>query len=192
MAKMQKSLLRLRETYQDRLVLRVSIDHYDQLYHEMERGNRSWKPTIAGLVWLSNNGFTLKVAGRTFSEEDEGSLRQGYGRLFKCLGLKLNSQDPLDLVLFPEMEETTDIPEITTSCWEVLNVAPDTMMCANSRMVVKYRGAEKPMVVPCTLLPYDRRFNMGETLADAKADVPLNHPHCAKFCVLGGGTCSTV
>jgi hypothetical protein len=31
---------------------------------------------------------------------------------------------------------------------------------------------------------------MGATLASAKGTVKLNHPHCAKFCVLGGGSCS--
>jgi hypothetical protein len=73
------------------------------------------------------------------------------------------------------------------------------MMCASSRMVVKRKGAAAPAVLPCTLLPYDRGFEMGTTLADAaRADggmfehgaVKLCHPHCARFCVLGGGTCS--
>ena len=73
------------------------------------------------------------------------------------------------------------------------------MMCASSRMVVKRRGAAKPVVVPCTLLPYIEAFEMGTTLAQSQsADggmfdsgaVKLCHPHCAKFCVLGGGSCS--
>ena len=46
------------------------------------------------------------------------------------------------------------------------------------------------VVVPCTLLPYDPTFEMGTTLASAAGVVKLNHPHCAKFCVLGGGSCS--
>jgi hypothetical protein len=45
-------------------------------------------------------------------------------------------------------------------------------------------------VVACTLLPYDTRFELGATLAEAAVSVPLNHPHCARFCVLGGGACS--
>ena len=64
------------------------------------------------------------------------------------------------------------------------------MMCAHSRMVVKRKGAARPMLVPCTLLPYDTRFDMGESLARATDTVTLNHPHCASFCVLGGGACS--
>ena len=34
------------------------------------------------------------------------------------------------------------------------------------------------------------RFKSGRTLADAADPVALNHPHCAKFCVLGGASCS--
>jgi len=36
----------------------------------------------------------------------------------------------------------------------------------------------------------DEQFELGATLADASGSVPLNHPHCAKFCVLGGAACS--
>ena len=31
---------------------------------------------------------------------------------------------------------------------------------------------------------------MGETPAKARGPVKLNHPHCARFYVLGGGSCS--
>jgi hypothetical protein len=63
-------------------------------------------------------------------------------------------------------------------------------MCATSRMVVKRRGATRPAVVACTLIPYDAQFELGHRLADAAGRVKLNHPHCAKFCVLGGSSCS--
>ena len=63
-------------------------------------------------------------------------------------------------------------------------------MCASSRMVVKRRGAAAPVVAACTLLPYDPRFELGTTLREAMRPVPLNHPHCARFCVLGGAACS--
>ena len=190
MAKVQDGLLALREKYGAKLVLRVSVDHYDLAHHEKERGPRSWQPAIDGLKWLSENGFNINIAGRTFWNETQEELRTGYGAMFTDIGLTIDSNDPVDLVLFPEMDEMADVPEITTACWNILDVSPDAMMCATSRMVIKRRGADKPVVMPCTLLPYDERFEMGGTLADAAADVPLNHPHCAKFCVLGGGACS--
>jgi len=93
-------------------------------------------------------------------------------------------------VLFPEMDELAEVPEITTACWGILNKKPGDVMCASSRMVVKRKGAKNPTVLACTLLPYDAQFELGETLEQAEGAVKLNHPHCAKFCVLGGASCS--
>jgi len=57
-------------------------------------------------------------------------------------------------------------------------------------MVVKRKGAESPAVLACTLLAYSEEFEMGTTLEQAEGSVQLNHPHRAKFCVLGGASCS--
>jgi pyruvate-formate lyase-activating enzyme len=186
----KKDLLVLNEKFGDQLIVRVSIDHYSQTEHESLRGENSWKPMLEGLNWLSQNGFHLNVAGRTLWHEAEETARNGYKKLFAENDIKLDETDPIALVLFPEMDETVDVPEITTDCWSLLNVSPDAMMCANSRMIVKRKGADHPVVMPCTLLPYDARFEMGHHLQEAQSSVALNHPHCAKFCVLGGGSCS--
>jgi uncharacterized Fe-S cluster-containing radical SAM superfamily protein len=190
MMKMAAPLLVLKERYPRRLVVRVSLDHYSRSLHELERGPRSWGPAFAGLNWLIDNGFVVHVAGRRFSGEPDFALRAGYARLFREQRLPLDAHDPAQLVLFPEMDATKDVPEITTACWDILGVSPDAMMCASSRMVVKRKGASHPTVVPCTLLPYDPQFELGGTLREASGSVPLNHPHCARFCVLGGGSCS--
>jgi hypothetical protein len=88
------------------------------------------------------------------------------------------------------MDDAADVPEISEGCWAITGVSPSSLMCATSRMVVKAKGAAAPHVVACTLLPYDPQFALGETLAGAARPVPLNHPHCARFCVLGGASCS--
>ena len=190
MMKLAAPLLALRERYASRLAIRVSLDHYSRTLHEVERGPRSWAPTIEGLRWLADNGFTVHVAGRTCWGEPEGLLRRGYRRLFAELGLAIDADDPARLVLFPEMDARVDVPEITEACWTVLGKSPEALMCATSRMVIKREGCARPVVVPCTLLPYDPAFELGGTLAEAARTVKLNHPHCAKFCVLGGGSCS--
>ncbi len=184
------ALIDLRERYGSALVIRVSLDHYTEALHAAERGPRSWRPTLDGLKWLAENGFAINVAGRTCWGESEKALRAGYARLFAEHGIPVDAHDPVALVLFPEMDARIDVPEITEACWGILGVRPEAMMCATSRMVVKRNGAARPTVVSCTLLPYDAQFEMGETLADAFGAVKLNHPHCAKFCVLGGGSCS--
>jgi len=109
---------------------------------------------------------------------------------FAGLGVGIDANDPHELVLFPELDEHADVPEITTACWDVVGVSPEQVMCASSRMVVKRRGAARPVVVACTLIPYDPRFELGTRLAEACTPVKLCHPHCAKFCVLGGGSCA--
>ncbi len=88
------------------------------------------------------------------------------------------------------MDAGADVPEITTACWGILDVSPQAMMCASSRMVVRRKGAAAPAVLACTLLAYDQQFELGATLAEAARPVLLNHPHCARFCVLGGASCS--
>jgi len=174
----------------EHLTFRVSLDHHTRELHETERGAGTWEIALRGLKWLAEQGFRVQVAGRTCWGEDEEQGRKGYARLFAAEGLPVDADDHADLVLFPEMDETVDVPEITTDCWDVLGVNPADIMCASSRMVVKRRGAAHPVVLACTLIPYDSAFELGATLAEAGDVVKLNHPHCAKFCVLGGGACS--
>jgi MoaA/NifB/PqqE/SkfB family radical SAM enzyme len=190
MMKSAPALLDLHARFGGRLTLRVSIDHYSRDLHELERGPRTWAPALTGLHWLSNNGFSLDVAGRLFSGEPEERVRRGYAQLFAREGILLDAHDPVRLVLFPEMDEHVDVPEITESCWDIVGTRPEAMMCASSRMVVKRRGAGRPTVVSCTLLPYDPQFELGSSLTETFGEVRLNHPHCAKFCVLGGASCS--
>jgi len=190
MRNLRPQLLALRDTHGDRLRIRVSLDHYDPAVHEAERGRRSWAPTMDGLVWLARNGFALDVAGRRFSGEPEAELRAGYARLFAELGIPIDARDPVRLMLFPEMDPHRDVPEITTACWGILRKSPDDVMCASARMVVKRKDAPSPTVLACTLLAYDPRFELGQTLAEAARPVSLNHQFCASFCVLGGAACS--
>jgi MoaA/NifB/PqqE/SkfB family radical SAM enzyme len=190
MRKQRVALLDLKDRHGANLTIRVSLDHHTQAIHEAERGRRSWAPTIDGLVWLAKNGFSLDVAGRRFTSETEDQLRAGYARLFADLDIAVNARDPVRLMLFPEMDPGRDVPEITTSCWGILHKSPDDVMCASARMVVKRKDASTPAVLACTLIPYDPRFELGQTLKDASGAVPLNHPYCASFCVLGGAACS--
>jgi uncharacterized Fe-S cluster-containing radical SAM superfamily protein len=197
--RVEAGLLHLNGRFGRRLTLRVSLDHYGQALHETERGEGTWEKAVAGLDWLAGNGFRIAIAARTCWNESEAELRAGFGRLMAQRGWPIDPADPAQLVLLPEMDGRRDVPEITTRCWGILHRSPDDMMCATSRMVVKRKGAARPSVVPCTLLPYDPQFEMGATLAGAgRADggmfaggaIKLCHPNCSTFCVLGGGSCS--
>ncbi len=76
-----------------------------------------------------------------------------------------------------------------SACWDMLGASPGYMMCATSRMVVKPEGTEASHVMACTLIAHEEGFDMGPTLLGSLKEVSLNHPNCARFCVLGGGSC---
>jgi len=176
--------------YGDKLTLRVSLDHWSAEVHDKERGKDAFVKTIEGMEWLRDQGAHMAVAGRSIWAESDAVAREGYAAVFARFDFKIDAQDPYSTVLFPEMDETVEVPEITTECWDILGKSPDAVMCSSSRMVVKRKGADKPAVLACTLLAYAPEFELGTTLEDAERDVQLNHPHCAKFCVLGGASCS--
>ena len=190
MQRFEAGLALLADDYRDRITMRVSLDHHTSERHEAVRGHGTWAPAIEGLRLLARHGFRLAIAGRTLWGEPEAAVRAGYRALFAKLGLAIDAADPAQLVLFPEMDKRPDVPEITESCWGILGKQPGDVMCAASRMVVKRRGADRPAVVSCTLLPYDEAFELGATLAEAAGAVSLNHRFCAEFCVLGGASCS--
>ncbi|MGB3739222.1 MAG: radical SAM protein [Pontixanthobacter sp.] len=190
MRRHERALLDLQTRFGKRLTIRVSLDHHTRIAHEAERGPRSWEPGTNGLKWLSDNGFSIAVAGRLLPGETMAQSRAGYARLFAELGVAIDAADPMRLVLFPEMDADKDIAEITTACWGILDQDPADIMCASSRMVVHRKGEPAPRVAACTLIPCDMGFDMGGTLAEASQPIALNHPHCARFCVLGGASCS--
>jgi sulfatase maturation enzyme AslB (radical SAM superfamily) len=191
MMRVKAQLLELRNLFGARLRLRVSLDDPRQDIHDAERGAGSYAKTIQGLRWLVANGFTVEVAGRRFVDEPDAAMRTRFAALFAEIGADIDAGDPEALVLFPEMDPVADPPEITEACWRILNKDPEHVMCASARMVVKRKGAAAPSVLACTLLPYDRRFELGATLAEASVPVALNHKYCATFCVLGGASCGS-
>lgn len=188
--KVKEGLLSLKADYAEKLTFRISVDHWSEELHDKERGKGSFAKTIIGMEWLRDNGFTMAVAGRTVWGESDTDSRAGYADLYAKHHFEIDAQNPGITVLFPEMDKTVEVPEITTACWGILDKSPTEVMCSNSRMVVKHKGADSPSVIACTLLPYEPGFDMGPTLEDAEKPVQLNHPHCAKFCVLGGASCS--
>lgn len=186
----QKGLIELQRTFGNELTLRISLDHWSAHNHDEERGAGSFAKTLKGMDWLRDAGISMTVAGRTIWGESDADARRRFGALFHAHGYNIDPINPAELVLFPEMDETVDVPEITTACWGILNKDPGQVMCSSSRMVVRRKGADHPVVLACTLLAYSPEFELGQTLEEAENDVHLNHPHCAKFCVLGGASCS--
>jgi MoaA/NifB/PqqE/SkfB family radical SAM enzyme len=182
-----KELIKLNHS---NLTIRVSIDHYEKEKHEEIRGKNTYDVMMQGLKWLNENNFNYTLATRLLWKEKEEDLRKNIRTFIKNNNLKLDTYSPKELVTFAEMDEKIDTPEITTSCWDILNKDPNDIMCSWSRMVVRKKNSKNPSVIACTLLPYADEFNLGETLTNSLQKIYLNHKHCSKFCVLGGSSCS--
>ena len=182
-----KELIKLNHS---NLTIRVSIDHYEKEKHEEIRGKNTYDVMLQGLKWLNENNFNYTLATRLLWDEKEEDLRKNFGTFIKNNNLRLDTNSPKQLVTFAEMDEKIDTPEITTSCWDILNKDPNDVMCSWSRMVVRKKNSKNPSVIACTLLPYADEFDLGETLTNSLQKIYLNHKHCSKFCVLGGSSCS--
>ena len=182
-----KELIKLNHS---NLTIRVSIDHYEKEKHEEIRGKNTYDVMLQGLKWLNENNFNYTLATRLLWKEKEEDLRKNFGTFIKNNNLRLDTYSPKELVTFAEMDEKIDTPEITTSCWDILNKDPNDVMCSWSRMVVRKKNSKNPSVIACTLLPYADEFDLGETLTNSLQKIYLNHKHCSKFCVLGGSSCS--
>ncbi len=191
MEQRKEHIARLAKRFGARMRIRVSLDDFRASVHDTERGEGTFAQAIEGLIWLLRAGVETEAAARSLSGDNEDTLRRGFAALFADRGIGIDCYDPQALVLLPEMTRGANPPEITEACWAILKKSPDDVMCASARMVVKRRGADAPAVSACTLLPYDARFEFGGTIAEASRAVPLVHPYCATFCVLGGGSCGS-
>lgn len=185
----QEALESLEGRFPGQMTFRVSLDHYAAALHDKERGAGAFEESLTGMRWLRDRGIGMAVAGRGFSGEAEEDVREGYAALFRAEGFDIDAADPGRCVIFPEMDLGVEVPEITTACWGILGKDPGDVMCASSRMLVKRKG-EPVSYAACTLLPYDPQFDMGASAPAIGQRVALNHPHCAKFCVLGGASCA--
>ena len=88
--RVMEGLLAIKETYGERLTLRISLDHYSRRYHDEERGAGSFDLTLKGMIWLAENGFQMAIAGRTMWHEPEDEAREGYRALVLEHDLKLD------------------------------------------------------------------------------------------------------
>lgn len=185
-----KKLLFLNKIFHEKLFLRVSLDHFTKEVHEQERGSNTFFPTLENIRWLINNDFNVSIAGRFLQSESYNEALDGFRNLFQENEIPLTLSED-NLVLFPEMDsKNLDTPEITTSCWSILGKGPESLMCSSERMVVKPKKQNKTKIQACTLIPYEKEFELGESLSGSSKKVFLNHPFCSSFCVLGGSSCS--
>lgn len=186
--KYEKELSEIIQQYGNNLQLRISLDHYTPEIHDKERGINSFNTVLTSIKWLHQQGANITIAGRSLIIEDHQYAITQYKKLLQTIGINLQNNQ---LVIFPELRINKDTPEISVKCWNKVTTKPEDLMCSTQRMVVKTKDSNKTVIMPCTLLCYDRSFELGDTINEAiEHTVYLNHPFCAQFCVLGGASCT--
>src|SRR5258708_2015332 len=113
MMKMAGALLAAKDLGGERLIIRVSVDHYTRDMHEYERGDRSWAPMLAGLRWLVAGGFNVHVAARSFTRQTEAELRRRLARLFADHAIPIDATRPPPLPVLSGMDPTAGGSPIT-------------------------------------------------------------------------------
>jgi sulfatase maturation enzyme AslB (radical SAM superfamily) len=186
-----ESLVSLQRQFGTKIKIRVSLDHYLRDRHESERGKGTFQETLYAIKWLVDNNIHTSIAGRSLMKEPMDLSLKGYQYLLDFQGIDLKLELGQNIVIFPEMDQKQDVPEISERCWSLLNKKPSDQMCSSERMIVKKKNHSGLTVMPCTLLAYDEQFELGSTLSNAVRSVHLNHRFCAEFCVLGGASCSS-
>ena len=185
----EAALAALARRHGERLTLRVSLDHPTREVHDAERGAGAFDAALDGLRWLA-------APRRPHHPGRPPPARRARGRCARRLRppplrrRPAAGDRPRRAAAVPRDGLARRRARDHRRLLGLLGVDPTTVMCATSRMVVKRRGAARPTVVACTLTPYAPDFDLGPSLAGAVGEVGLNHPHCARFCVLGGASCS--
>ena len=80
--RIQAGLERLNASYNDKLTFRISLDHYNERFHDEERGKGSYQLTLEGMRWLRDQDIEMSVAGRTMWGHSEADTRDGFAALF--------------------------------------------------------------------------------------------------------------
>ncbi len=168
---------------------RVSLDHYDELAHDLGRGEGNFAKALVGLKMLYNMGFNVSVARHILPNEDDDVTGKAFKELFKENGLP----EDLHMVAFPDFAlpgSLPDVPYITTNCMtEFQNQQNrEQFMCAFSKMIVKKGGKIK--IYACTLVDDDDEYDLGSSLqASMNERISMKHHRCYS-CFAYGSSCS--
>jgi molybdenum cofactor biosynthesis enzyme MoaA len=159
------------------LSFRISIDHADEKQHDAARGWGNFKRAIDGLKLLHKEGFAVSVARHAVAAENVTAIEAQYRALFKANRLPLDMPlNPLPELGRPQASLTPEIVPINDA--DVSN-CHSSLMCSETRMVVKHSGQLNLQACPFT--DDDPRFNTGLELRESMSQsVALQHARCVQ------------
>lgn len=188
----------------NRLLLRVSVDHYNAELHDVlyNRGEGNFERAVETVKSAYEQGLPVAVTAQEdvhFGGSD-AFVEQEFRRLFKARGVALHDVKVLPAIPQGQYATRHGSPSngpVTEAEFSNSATMLSNLMCRTSRTLLKYDGAVH--VFPCTILVPDRKeviddfaqYDMGASLRESfEKQQPLNHPSCRAYCVKGRMTCA--
>lgn len=171
------------------LHFRISLDHFDPVEHDKQRGVGSFELALQGLKELYDAGFNVSIASHTF----EGMPDEEVVEAFASLMRRFELPEDLTRIAFPEFHNpgaSPTVPQVSENCMTTYHTAETrrSFMCAFSKMVIKTEGRMR--VYACTLVDDDPEYDLGGSLREALQErVSMKHHRCYS-CFAFGASCS--
>jgi MoaA/NifB/PqqE/SkfB family radical SAM enzyme len=191
------ALTDLRVRSAGRLLLRVSLDHYEEVRHDAIRGCGMFRETVKNVVALANRGFRPIVTAtaevlRGNPIGEEGVVRE-FTRLFAEHDARVDVKLlPSVLPMGSQLERIDAPPKVQALIEAALRargVEPDALVRARGRSVLKRDGRIR--VYPCPIIYDVPEYDLGGSLRESLAHaVALGHVACSTYCCKRGGNCT--
>jgi hypothetical protein len=190
----------LRARHGSRLRLRISIESPRAEEHDAIRGRGTFAQTVETTVELARMGFlpivtaTRPLLRESSDEEIRGAFRTLFARFgvsveVNLIGNMLEMGHELVRIAGQGRAASPEV-FVSTTCFSVLNRAPESLMCHFSRCIQKTGGELR--YYPCPVIYDDRRFDLGPDLAGSFRRVHIAHRNCYGYCLkAGGASCRT-
>jgi MoaA/NifB/PqqE/SkfB family radical SAM enzyme len=178
------------------LSFRVSMDHFEEEYHDAVRATGNFQNTLANSVKLRQAGYPVIITASAVvyegNELSEAEIEQKFHDLFKAEGVDVEVKLlPYNLEMgnnLNRIDEVHDKVFISEHCMSLPGVRELDFQCHNGRTLQKIDGEMK--IYPCPIIYNDAKFEMGSELKNSFGKVELNHKACYDFCYRSGGKCT--
>lgn len=188
-------LIELNNHSSNSLFLRISLDHYQPVRHDLIRGQGKFKETYETVRLLYKAGFENVIITPTAevfrgSSMTESQARRVYLDLFLKEGMSVEVKViPAILEMGAQSKRARNKHEFVKISQSEIDAMSEEELpqCFNGRSLQKINGEK--MVLPCPIL-YESEFGTGPDLEKSLiSDIPLNHKECYHYCIKSNGKC---
>lgn len=199
-----KELSEVTKKHKNKILLRVSLDHYDPEIHEVfyGRGKGNFQLAIETAAAAAQAGIKVAITTQEDIHNNAGNeeVKHIFTNMFSGFGVQLSDVKVLPSIPQGEQLKRTQpisVGPVSSEEFSASGTSRESLMCHVGRTLIKYEEAVR--VFPCTILippskasiPLFAKYELGRTLNESlEKEQPLDHPSCRAYCVKGKQTCS--